>query len=158
MRISINPSIISFIALILISVSCEHSTEPKWNLDFKKMEIHYSKVGGWIQPTKLDIYGNGLAIAYSFTQSIDSAITILDKKKQNEIADLFKSFFSYNHYYEPKPEDWVTDQNTHTIILIYDGIPDTVSVYMPDKANIPLSLTKIIFEMELLWAHVLNKN
>jgi len=142
----------------LLSFSCEHSTEPTWKLDFQKMEIHYTKAGGWINPTKLDIYGNGLAIAYSFNQNADSAIAVLDQKEQDEIADLFRAFFSYNHYYEPKPEDWVTDQNSHMIILIYEGVPDTVSVYMPGKANIPLSLTKIILEMESLWAHVLNGN
>ena len=157
-----NLSLISGIFSLLLSLGCEHSTEPKWNLDFQKMEIHYSKVGGWIHPTKLDIYSNGLVNAYLFNQSslttTDSASTFLNRKEQEEIVGLFKSFWSYNHYYEPKPEDWATDQNSHTIILIYQEIPDTVSVYMPDKADIPSSLTKIILEMEALWSSVLNEN
>lgn len=143
------------IGIFLVLFSCQNSSEPKWNFDFKKMEIHYNKVGGWIQPTKLDIYGNGLVNAYI---SIDSASTMLTQKEQEEIADLFRSFASYDKHYEPKPEDWATDQNTHTTILIYNGVPDTVSVYMPDKSDIPLSLIKIIMEMELLWANTLNGN
>lgn len=156
MKRFVNLSLIIGIFSLLLSISCQHSTEPKWNLDFQKMEIHYSKVGGWIQPTKLDIYGNGIAIAYSFNQNADSVITSLNKEEQNELADLFKSFFSYKRHYEPK--DWVTDQDTHTIILFYEGIPDTVSVYMPDKADIPLSLTKILLEMEALWSSIISRN
>jgi hypothetical protein len=160
MKRTINLSIISAIVYIFLSIGCDHSAEPKWDLDFNKMEIHYSKVGGWIQPTKSDIYNSGLARAFLFNHSTytatDSASTVLSRKEQNEIVDLFQSFLSYERYYEPK--DWITDQNTHTLVLIYDGIPDTVSVYMPDKADIPPSLTKIILEMEFLWAGMLNKN
>ncbi len=153
MKISINLSIISAIVMILLWIGCEHSTEPKWTLNFQKMEIHYTKVGGWIHPTKLDIHSDGLVMAYlydhrSYTMT-DSASTILNRKEQSKIADLFRSFSSYDRHHEP--EDWITDQNTHIIILIYDGVPDTVSVYMPAKADIPLSLTKIILEMESLW-------
>ena len=150
----------SFIGIFSVLCSCQNSSEPKWDLKFQKMEIHYSKVGGWIPPTKLDIYGTGHATAYLFKHSTytttDSALKILSRKEQFEIADLFQSFYSYNRHYEP--EYWVTDQNTHTVVLIYDGIPDTVSVYMPDKASIPPSLTKIILEMEALWDDMLNEN
>jgi hypothetical protein len=149
-------TIASGIFFLLFASGCDHSNDPKWNPDFQKMEIHYSKAGGWIVPTKLDIYGNGTVIAYSFNQNADSVLAVLDEKEQDQIEWLFKSFSSYDRYYEPKPEDWVTDQNTYMIIFLYDGIPDTVSVYMPEKADIPLSLTKIIVEMEALWAEVLG--
>jgi hypothetical protein len=153
---------IRLIGIFSLILSCQNSSEPKWDLNFQKMEIHYTKVGGWIHPTKLDIYGNGLVNTYLFNHSsytaTDSASTSLNRKQQKELAILFQSFASYDKYYEPKPGDWVTDQNTHTIILIYDSVPDTVSVYMPDKSDIPLSLIKIIMEMELLWANVINGN
>lgn len=151
-------SLISGLLTIFLSVGCQHSTESMGDLDFQKMEVHYSKVGGWIHPTKLDIYGNGLVRAFLYDHSSltlsDSASTVLTKKEQNEIAELFGRFSIYDRHYEP--DDWVTDQNTHIIVLIYDSIPDTVSVYMPDKADIPLSLTRVILEMESLWANMLD--
>lgn len=144
------------VCFLFLIFNCEHSNWPKWDPDFHKMEIHYSKVGGWIVPTKLDIYGNGTVIAYSFNQNADSVVAVLSKKEQDQIAGLFKSFPGYSRHYEPK--DWVTDQNTHTIVWIYNGVPDTVSVYMPEKADIPLSLNKIIVEMEALWTEVIGAN
>ena len=146
------------IVSLLLSISCEQSTEPGEDLNFQKLEIHYSKMGGWIQPTKLDIYGNGLVKAnllnHSNHAATDSASKILTKKEQDEIVNLFRSFSEYKRHYEP--ENWVTDQNTHSIVFINDGIPDTVSVYMPEKADIPLNLMKTILGMESLWASMLE--
>ena len=130
------------------------SDEPE--LIFSKMEIHYSKSGGWIYTSLLDINGNGLAIAQkgSSPDFSDSASTNLSGGEKDKIARLFESFSNYDSYYEPKEHR--TDQNYHTIIMIYENVSDTVAVYDPDKANIPKGLSNIIKEMDSIWWNILN--
>lgn len=146
-----SPTIVFCIVILFISCISPIKEEP--DLEFAKMEIHYTKLGGWINTSKLDIYGSGLVNAYHIshasTEVLDSAKTFLSDEDQKRISSLFRSFSSYDRHYEP--DQYVTDQNYHTTILDYEGVSDTVSVYMPHKANIPEGLKQIIEEMDSLW-------
>lgn len=139
--------------IVILFISCSSPTKEEPDSEFAKMEIHYTKLGGWINTSKLDIYGSGLVNAYHIrhagTEVLDNAKTFLSNEDQKRISFLFRSFSSYDRHYEP--DQYVTDQNYHITILDYEGVSDTVSVYMPQEANIPEGLGQIIEEMGFLW-------
>lgn len=149
-----NKSFVVLCSVVIGLSGCNSPTSP--DLEFSKMEIHYTKIGGWINTSKLDIYGSGLVEAYHIghasTEVLDSASTFLSQEAQRKIASLFESFSSYDSYYEPV--DYGTDQNLHTTVFIYDREPDTVAVYQPERANIPSGLGKMIEEMESMWESI----
>ena len=147
---------IIFSISILLS-SCKNSTDSNSPLVFSKMEIHYTKMGGWIHTSILDIYGSGLVNGYilkhASCDTLDCAADTLSQNEMNNLGNLFGSFSNYDSYYEP--EQFRTDQNIHTVILIYNNKRDTVSVYEPGRANIPNGLYNIIHEMEQLLERIL---
>ncbi len=151
-------NIIVIYLLSLFFIDCSNSTGPNSDLEFSKMEIHYTKVGGWINTSKLDVYGNSLVSAYLISQAaldiMDSSSTLLNEEEQNKMANLFMSFYTYDSKYEPK--QWYTDGNLHIIIFVYEEKADTVTVYEPHNSNIPNGLNEIIQEMESLWKGILN--
>lgn len=128
------------------------------NIEFAKLEIHYTKSGGWIDTSQLNIYGNGLTSAHvSSARSsvpVESAAVMLTKKEQDHIARLFAWFSLYKPHYEPV-RFW-TDQDYHTIVFIYENMPDTVSVYDLNRAAVPGSLKKLIAELENLHDRIIR--
>jgi len=128
------------------------------NIEFAKAEIHYTKRGGWIDTSHLNIYGNGIASAFVFSGVIsdqsDSSTVMLDKSEQDHIARLCAGFSFYKHHYEP--DKFWTDQDYHTIIFIYENIPDTVSVYNLHRANVPGRLRSLIDELENLHERIIQ--
>ena len=152
---------ISICLCALLFSACEGSLLsifPSTNIEFAKAEIHYTKSGGWIRTSKLDIYGNGLACASlipgSNSNPLDSALPTLDEKERDRIAQLFAEFSLYRPHYTPV-KFW-TDQDYHTIVFIYENIPDTVSVYDPRRANLPRSLRKLIGGLEGLHERIIQ--
>jgi hypothetical protein len=142
-----------FICLFsLLLFACDSSTGPPLNPELAKMEIHYSKGGGWIDTSELHIRDRLVEahhIRHASSDTIASNSMVLDRSDQRKIATLFLSFSDYESDYEPEP--WYIDGNWYTIILVYEGVADTVSVYGPEDANIPKGLNSIIQEMESLW-------
>jgi hypothetical protein len=140
------------IAVALIPLACGGSNEPEPNLLFSRMQIQYFKYGGYIETSKIFIYPNGRLDAYVISHNkvdtLGQASIVLSNEDRNDLARLFDPFSTFDPYYEP--EHPLTDQNYHTTILIYEGVPDTVTVYMPDQADIPQGLRNIINEMESL--------
>ena len=141
---------------LVLSIGCNSPTRPYSELEFSKVEVHYTKAGGWINTVKLDIYGTGLTHAYQISHaSLDTLrniSTFLDLEDRRRIAALFADFSSYDSRYEP--ESWYTDGNHHTIGFLYEGKADTVKIYEPGQANIPRRLSDIIREMDSLWQRV----
>lgn len=137
--------------------SCENSTEPETDIFFSEMEIHYTKAGGWINTSKLDIIGDGTAnaleIAHGSRDTINSSSKFLNRSKKEILVKLFSSFSEYESYYAPN--NYYTDGNHHRIIFIFEGIADTVSVYEPQNAKIPFSLSEIILVLEDIWMNTL---
>ena len=146
------------IACLFFSIACENSTEPEATLNFSEMEIHYKKSGGWIHTSTIDIYGDGLVKAHKIRHAsfdtMASATKHLNTKQQNEIAVLFETFSNFARHYSP--DEFITDQDYHTIVFIYQGIPDTVSAYMPGPSNSPQDLNRIFDKMQNLWSDMLN--
>ena len=146
------------LSLVLLS-ACDGSlvsASPPTNVQFAKAEIHYTKSGGWISTSKLDIYGNGLAWASVIPQWTltphDSAAVTLDRKEQNLLADLCGGFSSYNNHYEPK--ELISDMDFHVIVFIYGGVPDTVSIYDPHRTILPLRLRTLLAALEDLHTNI----
>ena len=152
--------IISFVILFILSllfVQCDSSTEPIPELSFSEIEVHYSKTGGWINSSSLNIYGNGKVEAYEVNQRFDtlkSSSKILDNNEQIWVASLFKSFPTYEPNYFP--QNYITDQDHHRIIFIYKGEPDTVSIYMPEKSNLPIGLQIILNELGNIYDEMID--
>lgn len=140
------------IASLLVPMACSDANGPESDLQFSRMQIQYFKAGGYIDTSKIFIYPNGRLDAYiishSKTDTLNQASIVLSDEDRNDLARLFGPFSTFDAYYGP--DNPVTDQNYHTTILIYEGIPDTVTVYMPDQSDIPQGLRNIIDEMESL--------
>ncbi|MBC8175397.1 MAG: hypothetical protein H8E82_07070 [Candidatus Marinimicrobia bacterium] len=156
-KINIMKDVVALIPIIsIIVLCCTNPTEP--SLDFSKMEVHYTKYGGKINTSKVDIYSSGLVNAYHIAHAsleiLDSASTVLSMGQQKSIAELFEPFSTYDSYYEPN--EWYTDGDYHVTVLIYEGSSDTVTVYEPKNANIPKRLSEIIQEMESLWEDLIG--
>ena len=142
--------------VIFLNIGCKDNPtgmEHESDLEFSKMEIHYEKYGGWINTSVLDIYGNGRVYAYQIEHAsydtLNSSYIFIDEEEQNKLENLFESFSAYDSYYEP--EVFLTDQDYHVTILIYEGKVDTVAVYMPEQSDMPDELEEIIHEMKSLW-------
>jgi len=128
------------------------------NIEFAKAEIHYTKSGGWIGTSRLNIYGNGIASAFVFSGAIsdqvDSSAVMLEESEQDHIAKLFAAFSLYERHYAPS-KIW-TDQDYYTVVFIYENKPDTVGVYDLHRANLPGSLRKIFGELESLHERIIR--
>jgi hypothetical protein len=159
LRGEIMKRMILFLALLaFIIISCSDPTSINEDLEFSEMEIHYTKYGGWIHTSKLDIFSDGLVLALELKNgspfdTLGKSSKYLDEKSKEKLSDLFRSFSSYDAYYAPGLG--CTDGNEHIIVFIYKGNPDTVNVYEPQNANIPKSLELIIQEMENIWLELL---
>lgn len=121
--------------------------------EFSAMEIHYTRAGGWTHTATLDIDGLGFARACRLEHaSLDTSArvsTLLTPAEQDRLASLFVGFGAYGSYYEPDP--WHTDGNHHTVRFVYEGVADTVRVYEPERADLPVRLRLLIGELESLW-------
>ena len=141
----------------LLFIRCSSPTQSHPPLELAKMEIHYSKTGGWTHTATLDIYSDGLVrahrIGHASLDTLARVSTFLNLEDQRRIAALFTGFSSYDSLYEPDP--WYTDGDYHNINFVYEGNADTVSVYEPEQVKIPGGLRKIIREMESLWQHLM---
>jgi len=137
---------------------CSNLNEPGQNNDLRDTEIRYKKAGGWIDTSILNISASGSVTAYlrshSTLDTIKTGSTYLNNEDRDEIISDFNSFGKYESYYEPS--QWYTDGNYHTIILIKNGISDTVTVYEPQNSILPDGLTEIISEMEDLWIETIE--
>ena len=93
---------------------------PEINLAFSEMEIHYMKGGGWINTSVLDIDGTGEVKAYLIRHAssviLDSARMILNDSEKERLVELSSSFSTYEDYYQP--DDYRTDQDDHSLVLI----------------------------------------
>ncbi|MFQ6104906.1 MAG: hypothetical protein ACE5OP_11555 [Candidatus Glassbacteria bacterium] len=151
-----------FARLLLLSgifvISCGGSNEPEAKLQFSRMEIHYTKSGGWINTSRLFIYSDGSVTAFTLSQTkgdtLKSGTLVLSEEDRVNLAYLFEPFSTFEPYYEP--ENPSSDQDLHTTIFIYEDVPDTVMVYMPEEADIPEGLWRIIEEMESLLDYILG--
>ena len=142
--------------VVFLNIGCEDSptgAEHESDLEFSKMEIHYTRYGGWINTSILDINGdsriNACEIAHASYDTLNSSYIFIDEEEQNKLENLFESFSAYDSYYAP--EEFLTDQDFHTIVLIYEDKVDTVTVYMPEESDMPDGLEEIIHEMKTLW-------
>ncbi len=142
--------------IIFLNIGCKDSPtgmELASDLEFSKMEIHYAKYGGWINTSILDIQGDGRVnvceIAPASYDTLNNSYIFIDEEEQNKLENLFESFSAYDSYYAP--EEFLTDQDFHTIVLTYEGDADTVTVYMPEQSDMPDGLVEIIHEMKTLW-------
>lgn len=142
--------------VLVLNIGCKESptgAEDESDLEFSKMEIRYERSGGWINTSKLDINRDGRVnaceIAHASSDTLNSSYIFIDEEEQNKLENLFESFSDYDSYYTP--EEFLTDQDFHTIVLTYEGDADTVDVYMPEESDMPDGLKEIIHEMESLW-------
>jgi hypothetical protein len=128
------------------------------NIEFAKLKVHYTKSGGWIATTQLNIYGNGVASAFVFSGAIsdqvDSSAVMLDRNEQDHIARLFAAFSLYERHYAPS-KIWM-DADYYTVVFIYENKPDTVSVYDLHRANLPERLRKLFGELESLLERIIR--
>jgi hypothetical protein len=141
----------------MIVLSCSsNTTDPESQLLFSRMEIRYIEHGGWTNTSQLFIHKDGYVEGYILSQTkadtVASGDMILRDEDRNDLARLFEPFSSFDPYYEP--DNPLTDQDIHTTILTYEGIPDTVTVYMLDEVVVPDRLRAIIEQMEILLAYV----
>ena len=127
---------------IFFNIGCKNNptgTPQELDLEFSKMEIHYVKSGGWINASKLDIYGDGRVNAYEIEHAshdtLNSAYIFIDEEGKDKLESLFESFSDYDSHYEP--EVFVTDQECHTTTFVYEDKVDTVTVYMPELSDMP---------------------
>jgi hypothetical protein len=141
---------------IFFNIGCKNNptgTPQELDLEFSKMEIHYVKSGGWINTSKLDIYGDGRVNAYEIehasNDTLNSSYIFIDEEEKDKLENLFGPFSDYDSYYEP--EVFVTDQEYCSTIFVYEDKVDTVTVYMPEQSDIPDGLEEIIHEMKSLW-------
>jgi hypothetical protein len=142
MRLPFKLLIITIMLLSIFSGSCSDATSP---LNFDQMNVVYTKSGGWIQTSKINVTKDGLTLFYKFIGPVDSTVkdsTYLNQSEKNQLSQMFESFNSYKRYYQPA-QYW-TDQNYHVIVLNYEGQSDTVSVYDPAHCELPGNLKKII--------------
>jgi hypothetical protein len=143
----------------LMILACSSSNDPQPQLLFSRMEITYVKSGGWIDTSKLFIHKNGSVEAYILTQNkadtIASGSMVLSEQDRFDLASLFEPFSAFEPYYEP--EDPLTDQDLHLTILVYEDVPDTVIVYMPDQAVIPDGMRVILEQMGSLIDHIVGQ-
>ncbi|MGD9899890.1 MAG: hypothetical protein AB7T22_12265 [Calditrichaceae bacterium] len=134
--------------IITLTTGCEDPVSPA--LDYSQMEIHYQKSGGWIPVTSLSVNGaDAMITGVEISQQGQSSDTLCEAANQTELnvlAEIFYGFDQYNDYYEPV--DFHTDANYHQTVLIYKGKSDTVTVYDPDRVNLPSGLKRSIDEME----------
>ena len=150
---------ITFISLkcsYLIDLDVEPGPEP---LDYRMMEIHYEKFGGWINTSILDIFKDGSVKAYLYAHAsdylLDSASTVLTTMERENFARIFRYYSYYENFYRPRI--YYTDGDYHQVILNYqEEIPDTVTVYEPHEANIPISLMNIIDSLETLFSRMIK--
>ena len=150
--------IIIYTFIILAFLACSTSTGPDVALIFSEMEIHYTKSGGWINTSKLDIMSDGTVNAFEMAhasgETINTSSKFLKDSKKEKLSILFSSFSEYESHYAPEPLH--TDGNHHNIILLYEGKADTVTVYEPQNAIMPDRLYKIIQELENIWMNTLD--
>jgi hypothetical protein len=122
------------------------------------MEIEYVKRGGWISTHKLQIRSSGEAnaqvVAHAGSEVLRDTTATLTADQRELLSASFASFARYDRHYQPKKE--ATDGNRHRIVLTYDGVPDTVSAYMPHLGEAPESLLKLINDLEQLHRSILE--
>ncbi|MFQ5639824.1 MAG: hypothetical protein ACE5IR_17735 [bacterium] len=145
--------------MIFFQFNCASPFNPTADLRFEEIELHFTKRGGWINTSKLDIFSSGLATAYTIAHAsptiLDSASLYLNTNEQNEIMNLITSFSIYKKHYEPA--EYVTDGNFHVIVLSYHSRIDTVTVYNAFYgAPIPRKLGTLIKTLEEIHKNILD--
>ena len=143
-----------FTIFVFFFIRCEKNTEPTLSpLDFSKINISYSRAGGWTNTSILLIDSTGFIEALHIGHASDSLLSrnssTISEDQKREFEILFSSFFQFDSYYEPSP--WYTDGEIHRIIFCYEAQNDTVDVYEPENAKIPGDLNEIINKLYRHW-------
>lgn len=137
----------------VLCLACSGPTGPDGGIDYARMDIHYTRTGGWSHTDRLDIVSTGRIHACRIAHaSLDTSIRVSDQmtlSDRKRLAELFSGFDGYDREYGPDP--WYTDGDRHTVVLVYGGKADTVAVYEPARARLPTRLGKILAEMESIW-------
>lgn len=132
--------------------------QKKEALEFEKMNVQYIRYGGWINRSELIILSSGEAsakvIAHASRNVLKDTSAILTVMQREQLANSFSSFTRYERHYHP--EKFMTDGNFHQIVLIYDGLADTVSAYMPYQAALPKNLMKLIVDLDELHQSIIE--
>lgn len=147
-------AIVPAVLLLAIAAGCDSPTGSGSGLDFEKMEVHYTRAGGWTaEVVQLDIYGTGqvdaFRISHSSADTIGSSSATLSPSERESVASMFTGFGRYAATYEPDP--WTTDGDTYTIRFLYEGVADTVVVYEPEQTALPPDLDRLLAEMDAIW-------
>ena len=142
------------ILCVLLSSGCSGPTAPQARIEFSRMEVHYSREGGWTDAARLDLYGTAgrvraCRIAHASLDTLSSASDLLSSREWSEIAALFSGFSSLDSEYGPQP--WYTDRDLYTVIFVYESRADTVMVHDPESARVPDRLRRILAAMESIW-------
>ena len=143
--------LLTMLLMACTSPTDSHSELEFTELEFVEMEIHYYNDGGWASAKYLKIFGDGIVQAYKLEPTTllwDTVSTGIDATQQEKIADLFGFFASYEGSYGNR---FVEDLAILQIVLIYQGIADTVMVYPLMDVAPPNRLVDIITEMEALY-------
>jgi len=124
----------------------------KERLSFRRMEVQYKL--SWpfsditytteIEPTGLvraQMIGGGL---YGQTVLFDAGAYLLSNEERTRLEKLFYGFEPYKRLYTSD----AIDGKYHHVILIYEGKPDTVTVYEPWSGELPRGLSEILTEMQ----------
>lgn len=126
---------------------------PPEPLPFNEIRVHYEKYGGWIPRSTLLIEPTGEAEAALIGEDTLRGTTTLSQNDRERLSELLAWFPTYRRRY--RPEKYVTDQNSHVLVLSCRGGRDTVSVYYPAGTSMPSSLRRTIQQMEELHEKVL---
>ncbi len=150
MKILIN--YILFLSAVVL-ISCSGIVNPESTLEFGEYDLYFTKSGGWINPSGLNLYKNGNVIAVSYgSHGKDTTNTNITSGDQKKLSNLLIGFEKYDRHYEPS-EYW-TDQNYETIILVNRNISDTVSAYNRPFAKLPVKLNKLFNWLNDYYAQV----
>ena len=134
--------------LILILSGCSDPLSPTLDPDYSEIQFKITRGSGWGTPWSLmEIYKSGWIKMDRFVQDEwKEGIEISMKSSEMEIfRKMERDFASYNRFY--KPEEYYTDQPSHTFILIRE-VAVTTEVYDYHRSDLPGSLRKGIESVE----------
>ncbi|MDG5768296.1 hypothetical protein QA596_12600 [Balneolales bacterium ANBcel1] len=136
------------------------SSQPSEPLAFEKMEVQYTRFGGWIHKSELFVHSSGIASAkvtgHASGEVIRDTSITLTEDQQKMLSNSFAFFSRYERHYQP--DKFMTDGDFHQIILTYDGVADTVLTYMPYESKLPKNLLRLIEDLDQLHQIILQSN
>ncbi len=142
----------------LVFPSCDGPNQPSL-LRPSGLEIHYTRSGGWIDTSQLDVFPDGLVKACEFQHATRSVMrgdsAYISSRQMDHMSKLFDSFPQYDRRYEPPAI--VMDQDRHRIICMRQGLADTVDIYMPSEARCPANLMAILCDLQTVWEWTLSR-